>query len=308
MSPQPMSAETTSATASEAAAPEEKTAQVRALLVDDVATNRLLGRKILQRAGIEVVEAVDGKDALDQFRAEAAGGQSFNMILMDLQMPVTDGYEATETLRSLGYEGPIIALSGSVMKEQKNRAMEGRLLGLHLEADRPRQTHRDPQGRPGPNRPVPLLTPSPPQDCGGPESPRGQSPIAAACFAGRPGQLECAVGDAHRESKGQKTQGEALPTGQLAEVVAAPVLAYCRICPPPPVASRVGGALAGPSSTAARRAARSLAALARAAPKALTIHLASLVLATVPATLLSDTLLSDTRPSGRAGPGPESVA
>ena len=117
-------------TASEAAAPEEKTAQVRALLVDDVATNRLLGRKIRQRAGIEVVEAVDGKDALDQFRAEAAGGQSFNMILMDLQMPVTDGYEATETLRSLGYEGPIIALSGSVMKEQKNRAVEAGCSGF----------------------------------------------------------------------------------------------------------------------------------------------------------------------------------
>ena len=95
-----------------------------------MATNRLLGRKILQRAGIEVVEAVDGKDALDQFRAEAAGGQSFNMILMDLQMPVTDGYEATETLRSLVYEGPIIALSGSLMKEQKNRAVEAGCSGF----------------------------------------------------------------------------------------------------------------------------------------------------------------------------------
>ncbi len=103
---------------------DEQTSKACALLVDDVATNRLLGRKVLQRAGVEVVEAVDGSDALKQFREKAAVGQKFTLILMDLQMPVTDGYEATEALRSLGYRGPIIALSGSVMKEQKSRAME----------------------------------------------------------------------------------------------------------------------------------------------------------------------------------------
>ena len=105
-------------------------APVHVLLVDDVATNRLLGRKILERAGVEVVEAVDGRDAIRQFRAKTAAGDPFTMILMDLQMPVTDGYEATESLRSLGYKGPIIALSGSVMTEQKSRAMESGCSGF----------------------------------------------------------------------------------------------------------------------------------------------------------------------------------
>jgi len=108
----------------------DPTAPVHVLLVDDVATNRLLGRKILERAGVEVVEAVDGRDAIRQFRAKTAAGDPFTMILMDLQMPVTDGYEATESLRSLGYKGPIIALSGSVMTEQKSRAMESGCSGF----------------------------------------------------------------------------------------------------------------------------------------------------------------------------------
>ena len=108
----------------------DPTAPVHVLLVDDVATNRLLGRKILERAGVEVVEAVDGRDAIRQFRGKTAAGDPFTMILMDLQMPVTDGYEATESLRSLGYKGPIIALSGSVMTEQKSRAMESGCSGF----------------------------------------------------------------------------------------------------------------------------------------------------------------------------------
>ena len=108
----------------------DPTAPVHVLLVDDVATNRLLGRKILERAGVEVVEAVDGRDAIRQFHAKNATGSPFTMILMDLQMPVTDGYEATESLRSLGYEGPIIALSGSVMMEQKSRAIESGCSGF----------------------------------------------------------------------------------------------------------------------------------------------------------------------------------
>jgi|GEM_PF-2374002 len=105
-------------------------ARERVLLVDDVATNRLLGRKVLQRAGLEVVEATTGKEALEAFQLSVDEGEPFAMILMDLQMPVMDGYQAVEAIRSFGYTGPIIALSGAVMKDQQERALDAGCSGF----------------------------------------------------------------------------------------------------------------------------------------------------------------------------------
>ncbi len=91
----------------------------RVLVVEDGDTNRKLIDLILRRAGLEVVTAENGK-----LGVEAALASSFDLILMDMQMPVMDGYTAAQTLRDHGMKLPIIALTAHAMSgdEQKCRA------------------------------------------------------------------------------------------------------------------------------------------------------------------------------------------
>jgi two-component system, sensor histidine kinase len=89
----------------------------RVLLVDDNDVNRLIGTEMLQSLGLTVTEAVDGQDALDRL----AGG-SFDLVLMDVQMPVLDGHAATrlqrERERRLGLpRTTIVALTANAFAE-----------------------------------------------------------------------------------------------------------------------------------------------------------------------------------------------
>ena len=67
----------------------------RALVVDDEAVNRLLAGRLLERLGCQVEQAVDGRQAVDEFQASR-----YDLILMDLQMPLMDGYEASRQIGS----------------------------------------------------------------------------------------------------------------------------------------------------------------------------------------------------------------
>jgi len=109
------------ASAAAAPAPEEAALQeapalsLRILAAEDNATNQLILRALLEPLGAEVTVAENGRDAIEAFRA---GG--FDLILMDVQMPVTDGVAATGEIRRLeAAEGrartPIVALSANVM-------------------------------------------------------------------------------------------------------------------------------------------------------------------------------------------------
>ncbi|HEX4132019.1 MAG TPA: ATP-binding protein [Pirellulales bacterium] len=82
----------------------------RILLVEDGVTNRKLIQLLLSQAGAVVRQAENGK-----LGVEAACADKFDLILMDMQMPVMDGYAATRALRRRGYEGPVVALTAHAM-------------------------------------------------------------------------------------------------------------------------------------------------------------------------------------------------
>jgi PAS domain S-box-containing protein len=82
----------------------------RVLVVDDGDENRELVRLVLEEVGIQVDEAANGQIAVDKVRAH-----SYDLVLMDMQMPVLDGYKATQQLRAMGYTKPVIALTAHAM-------------------------------------------------------------------------------------------------------------------------------------------------------------------------------------------------
>ncbi|HJT35503.1 MAG TPA: ATP-binding protein [Pirellulales bacterium] len=83
----------------------------RILLADDCVDNQRLIGHLLRRAGAELTVAVDGRRAVDAVHHARECCRPFDVILMDMQMPVLSGCEATRQLRSDGYQRPIIALT-----------------------------------------------------------------------------------------------------------------------------------------------------------------------------------------------------
>jgi PAS domain S-box-containing protein len=91
---------------------------VRVLLVEDAPDNRMLISRFLKIAGADVEAVENGVEAL-----KIVAHDSFDVILMDLQMPVMDGYEATAELRRQRYIKPIIALTAHALKEERLRCL-----------------------------------------------------------------------------------------------------------------------------------------------------------------------------------------
>lgn len=98
------------------------------LLAEDGIDNQALLSFFLKRAGATVAVADNGEDAVNQVLATLEGGGSesaaFDLILMDMQMPIMDGYEATRRLRQAGFRGPILALTAHAMTEDRQKCLD----------------------------------------------------------------------------------------------------------------------------------------------------------------------------------------
>lgn len=89
------------------------------LVVDDMPDNRLLLGHYLKALQLKVVMCESGEEAL-----QAATQETPDLILMDIQMPGIDGYEATRRLRQMGHRQPIIALTAHTGKEEYDRCLQ----------------------------------------------------------------------------------------------------------------------------------------------------------------------------------------
>ncbi len=98
----------------------------RVLLVDDIETNREIAEEILSEIGVEVEHAPDGTDAVAMVKD--AGENYYDAVLMDVQMPIMNGYEATRHIRALPRNDvrklPIIAMTANAMEEDKEAALK----------------------------------------------------------------------------------------------------------------------------------------------------------------------------------------
>ncbi|MES2739384.1 MAG: response regulator [Pseudomonadota bacterium] len=92
---------------------------MRLLLVEDNRLNQLVARSVLEMAGAAVQVVGDGRQALDALRA-SGGAPPFDLVLMDVQMPVMDGFAATRAIRAeLGLALPIVAMTAGVMASER---------------------------------------------------------------------------------------------------------------------------------------------------------------------------------------------
>ncbi|MEZ6048602.1 MAG: ATP-binding protein [Planctomycetaceae bacterium] len=97
---------------------------VNVLLVEDGPDNQRLISFILSKAGATVTVAENGKLACDQVLGAQMTEEPFDVILMDMQMPVMDGYTAAAKLRELGNEDPIIALTAHAMNHDRQKCLD----------------------------------------------------------------------------------------------------------------------------------------------------------------------------------------
>ncbi|GAB4145405.1 MAG: hypothetical protein Fur0037_13320 [Planctomycetota bacterium] len=96
----------------------------RLLLVEDGADNQRLIAFILRKAGATVALVDDGKQAVEMALDAEASGKPFDLVLMDMQMPVMDGYEAAASLRRAGFTKPIVALTANAMSGDEAKCLE----------------------------------------------------------------------------------------------------------------------------------------------------------------------------------------
>ncbi len=89
------------------------------LVVEDVDTNKLFFDAALRKTNAKIIWAMDGQEAVDLFKAN-----KIDLVLMDLQLPVKDGYAATREIKLIDPNVPIIAQTAHVMSGEKEKCLE----------------------------------------------------------------------------------------------------------------------------------------------------------------------------------------
>ena len=96
----------------------------RLLFAEDIPAIRLLVRHVVRPLNVEVEFAEDGQMACAMAEQSRAEGRPYDLILMDIQMPGKNGYEATRWLREQGWQGPVVALTAHAMAGDHERCLE----------------------------------------------------------------------------------------------------------------------------------------------------------------------------------------
>ena len=101
-------------------------------MAEDHPTNQLYIREVLNQLGVDTVIVENGQDAIDTLRSVGPGEPRFDLVLMDCQMPVLDGMEATGRLRAMqasgelpaaAFAGPVVALTANAIKGDRERCL-----------------------------------------------------------------------------------------------------------------------------------------------------------------------------------------
>jgi PAS domain S-box-containing protein len=92
---------------------------LKLLLVEDSLDNQIVVQRFLKMAGCEADLANHGREAIEKIQSK-----DYDVVLMDIQMPIMDGFEAIVELRRLGHQLPIIALTAHALKEQRQECLD----------------------------------------------------------------------------------------------------------------------------------------------------------------------------------------
>src|SRR5690606_37129248 len=84
---------------------------------------RFLAQHMVEKAGGTVTCATNGQEAVEMVLESSDNAREIDLVLLDMQMPVMDGYEAAEVLRNHGFTKPIIALTANAMKEDREKCL-----------------------------------------------------------------------------------------------------------------------------------------------------------------------------------------
>jgi len=110
----------------ESASPDQRQPlrNVRVLVVEDMVVNQVIVSTLLRDAGARVEIADNGAMGVQKVMQDMDNGLVFDVILMDMQMPVMDGYEATAFLRKHGYDRPIVAVTAHALTGDREKTLQ----------------------------------------------------------------------------------------------------------------------------------------------------------------------------------------